>query len=43
MDTFHVYLLSHVFWAVLVDGRFIGLGVLLNIPWSVRCPLLNQH
>ena len=38
MDMFHVYLLGDLCWSFLVIGRFVGLGVLVTVPWLVRPP-----
>ena len=37
-DTFHVVLVSHMFWHFLVYGRSIGFLVLLTLPWSIYLP-----
>lgn len=34
METFHVYLLTHMLWLMLVYGRQRGLAVLLDFSWS---------
>ena len=36
VDTFHICLLSQLFWNFLVVGRFVGLSVLfVTLPWFV--------
>lgn len=42
-DTFHVFLLSHMFWHFLIYGRSIGFLVLTWLPWSFSLSSLHPQ